>query len=97
MPTKLIKACKDLNVGMSTLVEHCKALGREIAFDPNARIDDETYLMLAREFSKVVYNQVIISKEEHCSTDLVQSETGHFRFKRICREFGLKSKYILYS
>lgn len=92
MPTKLIKACKDLNVGMSTLVEHCKALGREIAFDPNARIDDETYLMLAREFSKVVYNQVIISKEEHCSTDLVQSETGHFRFKRICREFGLKSK-----
>ena len=72
MPTKLIKACKDLNVGMSTLIEHCKALGREIASDPNARIDDETYLMLAREFSKVLYNQAIISKEDLTSNYVVQ-------------------------
>ena len=52
MAIKLIKACKELNIGMSTAVEFAAKRGREIAMDPNTRIDDELYLMLAKEFNK---------------------------------------------
>ena len=52
MAIKLIKACKELNIGMSTAVEFAAKRGREIATDPNTRIDDDLYLMLAKEFNK---------------------------------------------
>ena len=52
MAIKLIKACKELNIGMSTAVEFCQKQGKEIATDPNTRIDDDLYLMLAKEFNK---------------------------------------------
>ena len=37
---------------MSTAVEFCKKQGKEIATDPNTRIEDDLYLLLAKEFSK---------------------------------------------
>ena len=52
MAIKLIKACKELNIGMSTAVEFAAKRGREIAMDPNTRIDDDLYLLLAKEFNK---------------------------------------------
>jgi translation initiation factor IF-2 len=52
MAIKLIKACKELNIGMSTAVEFCAKQGHEIATDPNTRIDDDLYLLLAKEFNK---------------------------------------------
>ncbi|MCQ2341593.1 MAG: translation initiation factor IF-2 [Paludibacteraceae bacterium] len=52
MAIKLIKACKELNIGMSTAVEFCAKQGKEIATDPNTRIDDDLYLLLAKEFNK---------------------------------------------
>ena len=52
MAIKLIKACKELNIGMATLTAWCEKNGHPIASDPNVRIDDELYLLLAKEFSK---------------------------------------------
>ena len=52
MAIKLIKACKELNIGMAHAVEFCKKQGKEIATDPNTRIDDDLYLLLAKEFNK---------------------------------------------
>lgn len=52
MAIKLIKACKELNVGMSTVADFCAKQGKEIAVDPNTRIDDDLYLLLAKEFNK---------------------------------------------
>ena len=52
MAIRLLKACKDLNIGISTAVYFCKQLGKEIAMDVNSRIDDELYLRLAKEFNK---------------------------------------------
>ena len=37
---------------MSTAVEFCKKQGKEIATDPNTRIEDDLYLLLAKEFNK---------------------------------------------
>ncbi len=52
MAIKLIKACKELNIGMSTAAEFLLKHGKEIAVDPNVRIDDDTYFILAKEFNK---------------------------------------------
>jgi len=52
MAIKLIKACKELNIGMATLTAWCEKNGHAIESDPNVRIDDDLYLLLAKEFSK---------------------------------------------
>ena len=52
MAIKLIKACKELNIGMSTAVEFLAKQGMEINTDPNLRIEDDVYMKLAKEFNK---------------------------------------------
>ena len=52
MAIKLIKACKELNIGMSTAVEFLAKQGMEINTDPNLRIEDDVYMRLAKEFNK---------------------------------------------
>ncbi len=52
MAIKLIKACKELNIGMATLTAWCEKHGHTIESDPNVRIDDDLYLLLAKEFNK---------------------------------------------
>ena len=52
MAIKLIKACKELNIGMATLTAWCEKHGHAIESDPNVRIDDDLYLLLAKEFNK---------------------------------------------
>jgi translation initiation factor IF-2 len=52
MAIKLIKACKELNIGMATLTAWCEKHGHVIESDPNVRIDDDLYLQLAKEFNK---------------------------------------------
>lgn len=47
---KLIKACKELNIGMSTAIDFCAKIGRPIALDPNAKVSDDLYLLLAQQF-----------------------------------------------
>ncbi|MBO4578122.1 MAG: translation initiation factor IF-2, partial [Paludibacteraceae bacterium] len=52
MAIKLIKACKELNIGMSTAVEFLAKQGMQIDTDPNLRIEDDIYMKLAKEFNK---------------------------------------------
>ncbi len=52
MAIKVIKACKELNIGMSTLTAFCEKHGHPIEADPNVRIDDDLFLLLAKEFNK---------------------------------------------
>jgi len=52
MAIKLIKACKELNIGLATLTAWCEKNGHPIETDPNVRIDDDLYLLLAKEFNK---------------------------------------------
>ena len=52
MAIKLIKACKELNIGMATLTAWCDKNGHAVESDPNFRISDDLYLLLAKEFSK---------------------------------------------
>jgi translation initiation factor IF-2 len=52
MPIRLSKACKDLNIGMHTAVEFLAKKGHKLALDPNLKIEDDLYLLLAKEFNK---------------------------------------------
>ncbi len=53
MSVKLSKVTKDLNVGLSTVVDFLHKKGySEVADNPNARITDEQYDLLLQEFSK---------------------------------------------
>ncbi len=52
MPIRLSKACKDLNIGMSTAVEFLAKKGHKLSADPNMKLTDEDYLHLAKEFNK---------------------------------------------
>ena len=52
MAIKLIKACKELNIGMATLTAWCEKNGHAVESDPNFRISDDLYLLLAKEFNK---------------------------------------------
>ena len=52
MAIKLVKACKELNIGLPTAVEFLKKHGHQIVEDPNTRIADDLYLTLAKEYNK---------------------------------------------
>lgn len=52
MPLKLIQIVKELNVGLSTLVEHLAKKGYEVENKPTAKITDQMYSELLKEFQK---------------------------------------------
>ncbi len=52
MPIRLIKVSKNLNVGISSLVEFLHKKGIEVEANPNAKIEDEHYDILLKEFGK---------------------------------------------
>ena len=89
MAIKLIKACKELNIGMATLTAWCEKHGYSIDHDPNIRIDDELYLRLAREFNNNKYMELAGNVEEELpnepssGTDMPRM----IRLDRACREF----------
>ena len=54
MAKRLIRVAKDLNVGISTLVEHLQKQGFEVENSPRAKVSDEAYNVLLRDFEKSI-------------------------------------------
>ena len=52
MSIRLSKACKELNIGMTTAVEFFAKKGHKIVVDPNLKLSDDLHLLLAKEFDK---------------------------------------------
>lgn len=52
MSIRLSKACKDLNVGMTTAIEFLAKKGHKLSVDPNLKLSDDLHLLLAKEFNK---------------------------------------------
>ena len=51
MTIRLNKVTRDLNVGITTVVEFLQKKGYEIESSPNAKITEEQYAELVKEFS----------------------------------------------
>lgn len=69
MPIRLSKACKELNVGMSTAIEYLASLGHFMSVDPNLKLDDELHLLLAKRFNKdfaekILENEITLERQE---------------------------------
>ncbi|MDR2914695.1 MAG: translation initiation factor IF-2 [Tannerella sp.] len=60
MPVKLNKVIKDLNVGLSTVVDFLNKKGYEVESNPNTRVSDEQYELLVKEFG----DGVMLQKEK---------------------------------
>lgn len=75
MPIKLIKACKELNIGMSTAVDFLASKGRDIPTDPNYRIEDDIYFMLAQEFNKDKATKLEAERQAREREELVSQTT----------------------
>ncbi|MCD8175915.1 MAG: translation initiation factor IF-2 [Tannerellaceae bacterium] len=52
MPIKLIKVTRDLNVGITTVVDFLQKNGHPVESNPNTKISDEQYALLVKEFGK---------------------------------------------
>jgi len=49
---RLSKVAKELNVGISTIVDHLDEVGRGVGSNPNTKINEELYLLLLKEFQR---------------------------------------------
>jgi translation initiation factor IF-2 len=52
MSIKIIKVTRDLNVGISTVVDFLKSKGFRVESNPNAKITDDQYTLLVKELGK---------------------------------------------
>jgi len=57
MPVKLIKVQRDLNVGITTVVEFLHTKGCPVESNPNTKIADEQYILLVKEFGRHLTEQ----------------------------------------
>jgi len=62
MSIRLSKACKDLNVGMSIALEFLAKNGHKLAHDPNSKLSDDLFLILAEGFSKDMAQRIVAEK-----------------------------------
>lgn len=51
MAVRLSKIAREFNVGLSTIVEFLHSKGIKMSSDPNAKLTDEDYALVAKEFS----------------------------------------------
>ena len=51
MAVRLSKIAREFNVGLSTIVEFLHKKGIQVSSDPNAKLTDEDYTLVAKEFS----------------------------------------------
>ena len=51
MAVRLSKVAREFNVGLSTIVDFLQDKGIKISSDPNAKLTEEQYALVAKEFS----------------------------------------------
>ncbi len=80
MSIRLNKVTRDLNVGIQTVAAFLRKKGFEIELSPNAKITDEQYQMLVKEFSSdknLKIESERISQERQKEKKAAQEETGN--------------------
>ncbi|MDH3651774.1 MAG: hypothetical protein OEQ53_18970, partial [Saprospiraceae bacterium] len=86
MARRLVKIAKELNVGTTTIVDHLISTGFEIENKPTAKISDEMYDELVREFQnsmvvKEQADQLIIGNRPVVKKETVEKAVPMFKEK----------------
>ena len=81
MAQRLVKIAKELNVGTTTIVEHLKNSGFEVENKPTAKISDEMYNELLKEFSteiavKEKADQLVIGQRTNKADEAKEAEVA---------------------
>ena len=76
---RLSKVARELNVGISTIVEFLGSQGKEVSANPNTKIDEELYMLLLEEFHKEKFekekaDEVNIDKPERTVITISKEE-----------------------
>ncbi|MDD6210040.1 MAG: translation initiation factor IF-2 [Bacteroidales bacterium] len=71
MSIRLIKVTRDLNVGITTVVEFLQKKGITVEVNPNTKISDEEYALLVKEFGQ---DQILKKETERISSERNQKE-----------------------
>ena len=69
---RLSKVARELNVGISTIVEYLASQGKEISSNPNTKIGEDLYLILLQEFQK-----------EGGENDILEEVMSYYRLKKV--------------
>lgn len=70
---KLIKVCKELNIGMATLTAWCEENGISVDSDPNYLVSDELYEKMKQHFAHKPYAGVRL--EGICGCDVIDYDS----------------------
>ena len=78
---RLSKVARELNVGISTIVEFLGSQGKEVSANPNTKIDEELYMLLLEEYHKEKFekekaDKVNIDKPERTVITISKEEQG---------------------
>lgn len=68
MATRLLKVCRELNVGLINICEFLERQGYHVEHSPSAKITDEQYSAICKEFRKT-YLTAITRKEDSFTQD----------------------------
>jgi translation initiation factor IF-2 len=66
---RLSKVAKELNVGISTIVDHLQSIGEDVGSNPNTKIGEQLYLILLKEFQREKFekekaNEIQMERDE---------------------------------
>ncbi len=80
MTKRLVKIAKELNVGTTTIVDYLNSHGYDIENKPTAKITDEMYTELLKEFQKskeiaIKANQLVIGRSQQPQQPASKKET----------------------
>lgn len=77
MPVKLIKVCRDLNIGMRPLVSFCRELGYDIPMDPNHRLSGEEHEKLVQAINASQEEKVDIEPVKPTALEIEKPKTKY--------------------
>ena len=74
---RLSKVARELNVGISTIVDFLNQQGNEVSSNPNTKIDENLYILLLQEFQSEKFQ-----KEKADQVRIEQSERKVISIKK---------------
>lgn len=78
MSVKLIKACKELNIGMGSLTLWCEKNGYKIESDPHYPISDELFGILKQYFAQHPEGGVRLDNFGYCGIDTFSTDSDYY-------------------
>ena len=78
---RLSKVAKELNVGISTIVDHLNSIGEDIGSNPNTKIGEDLYLILLYSNASFGFFKIIFSYVNKNSTTFILFDWIHIIIK----------------